>query len=137
MDSIETENQKGKHEVTYLGGLDQAQLTEWYQEASILVLPSVFEAFGIVLVEALSCATPVVATYAGGVPEVVKDGENGILVPVNNHLALAKAIQHLLDNKNERISMGQMGRRYVVENFSLEHNTKRLSSIYEKMLSLT
>jgi len=137
LESIEAENQKGKHEITYLGCVDQAQLIECYQEASIFVLPSVFEPFGIVLLEALSCATPVVATYAGGIPEVVKDGENGILVPINNHLELAKAIQRLLDSKDERISMGQVGRRYVVENFSLEHNTKRLSDIYEKMLSLS
>jgi glycosyltransferase involved in cell wall biosynthesis len=137
MDSIESENAKGKHEITYLGRVNQAQLIECYQEASIFVLPSVFEPFGIVLLEALSCATPVVATYTGGIPEVVKDGENGILVHVNDHLELAKAIQRLLDNKDERLSMGQAGRRYVVENFSLEHNTKRLSDIYEKMVSLS
>jgi glycosyltransferase involved in cell wall biosynthesis len=136
MESIETENQKGKHEITYLGRVPQAQLIKCYQEASILVLPSLSEAFAIVLLEAFSCGTPVVATFAGGIPEVVKDGKNGILVPVNNHLELAKAIQRLLDNKDERISMGQVGRRYVVENFSLEHSTKRLSDIYEKMLSL-
>jgi glycosyltransferase involved in cell wall biosynthesis len=137
MESIEAENQKGKHEISYLGRVDQAQLIECYQEASIFVLPSVFEPFGIVLLEALSCATPVVATHTGGIPEVIRDGENGILVPKNNHLELAKAIQRLLDNKGEMISMGQIGRRYVVENFSLEHNTKRLADIYEKLLSVS
>ena len=136
MKSIRAQNQKGKHEITYLGRVDQAQLIACYQEASILVLPSLLEAFPIVVLEALSCETPVVATPVGGIPEVIKDGENGILVPVNNHLELAKAIQRLLDNGDERINMGQMGRRYVVENFSLEHNTKRLISLYEKMLSL-
>jgi len=135
--SIEVENRKGKHKIVYLGRLDQAQLIKWYQEASILVLPSSTEAFGIVILEALSCETPVVATYAGGIPEVVKNGENGLLVPVNNHRELAKAIQHLLNNKDVRVRFGQAGRKWVEENFSLEVSTKKLIRIYERILSIS
>lgn len=120
-----------------MGCVDQAQLIKWYQEASIFVLPSSFEPFGIVLLEALSCETPVVATYAGGIPEVVKNGENGILVPVNNHRELAKVIQHLLDNKDVRVRFGQAGRKLVVENFSLEVSTKKLINMYKKILPIS
>jgi glycosyltransferase involved in cell wall biosynthesis len=135
--SIETENRNGKHKITYLDRVDpnSDQLVKCYQEASIFVLPSLFEPFGVVILEALACETPVVATQVGGIPEVVKNGENGLLVPVNDHLELAKAIQHLLDNKDVRVRFGKAGRKWVLKNFSLEVSTNRLSNIYKKMLS--
>ena len=128
--SIEAENQNGKHRITYLGRVDQANLIKWYQKASIFVLPSLFEPFGIVILEALACETPVVATYAGGIPEVVKNSENGILVPVNNPVKLAGAIQYLLDNESLRIKFGQYGRRWVMKNFSIEMIAKKLNRVY-------
>ena len=133
--SIEAENQNGKHKITYLGPQDQANIIKWYQKASILVSPSLIEAFGIVNLEALSCETPVVATHTGGIPEVVKNGENGILVPVNNPVKLAEAIQYLLDNESLRIKFGQYGRRWVIRNFSLEVIAKRLCNVYQSLLS--
>ena len=137
MRAIDCINQSGKHKITFLGRVNQTQLIKCYQEASIFVLPSVFEPFGIVLLEALSCATPVVATYAGGIPEIIRNGENGLLVPVNNPGDLARAIQRLLDNDDERVSMGQTGRRYVEAIFSLENSIKKLSRIYQKILALS
>jgi glycosyltransferase involved in cell wall biosynthesis len=99
-----------------------------------MVLPSFIEAFGVVLLESLSCKTPVIATAVGGVPEVVRDHENGILVPPNNPLKLAEAIQYLLDNKDVRIRMGKEGRDLVESSFSLEVITKRLCDIYRNVL---
>jgi glycosyltransferase involved in cell wall biosynthesis len=132
---IEIENRRGRHKIRYLGRVDQTGLIEGYQKASIFVLPSFFEPFGIVLLEAMSCETPVVATHAGGIPEVVKNGENGILVPVNNPLKLAEAIDYLLENKDVRIKFGKTGRKWVTENFSIEILVKRLCKIYETMLN--
>lgn len=132
---IEDENKKGKHVVTYLGQVNQAKLIEWYQKASIFVLPSLFEPFGIVILEALSCETPVVSTYAGGVPEIVRNGENGILVPVNNPLKLAEAINYLLENKDVRVKFGKAGREWVIKNFSLEASVNKLYKIYKNMLN--
>jgi glycosyltransferase involved in cell wall biosynthesis len=134
---IEIENRKGKHKIRYLGRVDpnQTSLIQAYQKASILVLPSFFEAFGIVLLEAMSCETPVVSTYAGGIPEIVINGENGILVPVNNPSKLAEAIDYLLENKDVRMKFGKAGRKRVVENFSVEVLAKNLCKIYEAMLN--
>jgi len=129
----EAENQKGKHRITYLGVLPQEEVIKWYQSASVFVLPSFMEPFGVVLLEALSCETPVIATPVGGVPEVVRDFENGILVPVNNPQKLAEAIQYLLNDKEVRIRMGREGRKWVTRNFSLEVISKRLCNIYEKV----
>lgn len=132
---IEIENRRGKHKIRYLGRVDpnQTSLIEGYQKASIFVLPSFFEAFGVVLLEAMACETPVVSTCTGGTPEIIKSGENGILVPVNNPVKLAEAIDYLLQNKVARIKFGKAGRKMVTEFFSIEVVVKRLCKIYEKM----
>ena len=131
--SIEKENRRGKNKITYLGSLDQAEVAKWCQKASILILPSFSEGFPVVILEALSCETPVIATPVGGVPEVVRDGKNGILVPRNNPLKLAEAIQYLLDNKDIRIRLGLEGRKLVKRSFSLDVIANKLCSIYRNL----
>lgn len=130
---IDTENKKGIHKITYLGAQDQKNIIEWYQKASVFVLPSLMEAGGIVNLEALSCETPVVATNVGGVPEFVRHGENGLLVPPNNPERLAEAIQYLLDHEDIRIKFGREGRKWVEKHFSSETVMKRLCRIYEEI----
>ncbi|MDH5483414.1 MAG: glycosyltransferase family 4 protein [Candidatus Bathyarchaeota archaeon] len=132
---IEKENRKGKHEIRYLGSMEQVDLVRWYQKASIFVLPSFSEAFGIVILEAFSCETPVVATSVGGIPEIVKNHQNGILVPPNKPLELAEAIQYLLDNRNVRTRMGKEGRKSIIREFSLKVIAERLQGIYKNVLN--
>jgi glycosyltransferase involved in cell wall biosynthesis len=131
---IEKENQRGTHRITYLGALDQVDVITWYQKASIFVLPSFAEGFPVTVLEALSCELPVIVTPVGGIPEVVKDKENGILVPVNDAVRLSEAIQFLLDNKDARIRFGRKGRKSVIENFSIETMASRLRELYEKII---
>ncbi len=130
---IEDENKKGPHKITYLGAQDHADIIKWYQKAAISVLPSFREAAPIVILEALSCETPVIASNVGGIPEVVRDGKNGILVPPNNAARLAEAIQYLLDNEDTRIKFGREGRKWVMEHFSLDVVVERLCRIYEEL----
>ena len=132
---IERENQKGKHEITYLGGMPHVEVIKWYQKASIFILPSSREAFPVVILEALSCETPVIAAPVGGVPEIVRNFENGILVPASNPLKLTKAIQFLLDNKDLRIKISREGRKWVTRKFSLEVFAEKLCDIYKKVIS--
>jgi len=131
---IDDENKKGIHKITYLGAQDQTDIIKWYQRASIFVLPSFTEGLGVVNLEALSCETPVVATNVGGIPEVIRDGETGILVPPNNTVKLAEAIQYLLDNEDVRKKFGKEGRRFILENFSHEAIVERLYQIYEELI---
>lgn len=130
---IEEENQKGKHKIDYLGVIDSQNLLMLYQKASIIILPSFAEGFPVVILEALSCETPVIATPVGGVPEVIRDRKNGILVPRNNPLKLAEAIQYLLDNKDIRIRLGLEGRKWIMDNFSLEVVVNKLCKIYRNL----
>jgi glycosyltransferase involved in cell wall biosynthesis len=130
---IEIENRKGTHKVRYLGYVDQTNLIKKYQKATIFVSSSYFEPFGVVLLEAMACGTPVVSTSTEGALEVIEDGENGIMVPVNNPIKLAKAIDYLLDNKDVRTKIGISGRKTVAENFSMAVIVEKLCTIYERI----
>jgi glycosyltransferase involved in cell wall biosynthesis len=132
---IEKENRKGKHEIRYLGPMDQADIVKWYQKASIFVLPSFWEGFGIVILEAFSCETPVVASSVGGITEIIENHRNGILVPPNKPLELAEAIQYLLDNRDVRTRMGREGRKDIIREFSLKVVTEKLQGIYQNILN--
>jgi glycosyltransferase involved in cell wall biosynthesis len=134
MKIIEEENKRGTHKIECLGNLENTDTVAWYRKASIFILPSFEEAFPVVLLEALSCGTPVIATNVGGVPEVVQNHENGLMVPPNNPLKLAESIQWLLDNESARTEMGKKGRDIVLEKFSLQANAKKLGDIYQKIM---
>jgi glycosyltransferase involved in cell wall biosynthesis len=130
---IQDENKKGHHRVTYLGERDPSDLIKWYRKASMLVLPSLGEAFGMVNLEALSCGTPVVATNVGGVSEVVLNEKNGLTVPPGNPEKLADAIRYLQDNEKLGKRFGELGRARVIRNFSSDVILGKLRRIYEKL----
>jgi glycosyltransferase involved in cell wall biosynthesis len=133
---IEKENKMGRHKVIYLGELRHEDLVEWYRKAAIFILPCVKpEAFGVVSLEALACETPVIATNIGGIPEVVRHNENGLLIPPNDPIKLAESIQYLLENGHFRNLFGKAGRKWVLENFSLNVIVKRLCGIYTELLA--
>ena len=84
------------------------------------------EAFGLVAVEAMEYGIPVIASNEGGIPEVVENGVNGLLVEKNNPISLAEAIIKLIDNTSLRIQMGQNGRKKFEERFTEEQFEKTL-----------
>jgi len=127
---IAKENRRGRHRLEYLGALEQKEVAELCKKASIVILPSLSEAFPVVVLEALACETPIVATPVGGIPEIVQNQKNGLLIPPNNSLKLAEAIEYLLSNKSARISMGKEGRKNVIENFSLQVVARKLCDFY-------
>ncbi|MFX0132458.1 MAG: glycosyltransferase family 4 protein [Candidatus Hodarchaeota archaeon] len=122
------------HKVEYIGKIINKKLPEWYQKSSIFVCPSLGESFGTVNIEALSCGTPVVASNVGGIPDIIKNGINGILVPPNNSVELAKAIKKLLINEDLRIKYGKQGRTMVEKYFSMDYMTKEIIKIYKSLL---
>jgi glycosyltransferase involved in cell wall biosynthesis len=134
IEAVQLINNKTNHKVIYLGAIKTEDLIKWYQKASLLIQPSQTELFPIVTLEAMSCGTTVVATNVGGIPDALVNYKTGILVPPNDAIKLAKAIQYLLDNEKIRIEFGEESRKRVVENFSSEAVAKELSKIYEKMI---
>lgn len=130
---IKRENKRGMHKITYLGSLKPEKIVHWYQKAAIFVCPSLSESFGIANLEAMACATAVVSTHVGGIPEIVKNNENGILVQPNNSYELAEAMQYLLDNERVRINFGEAGRKRAIEFFSSNVIAKKICEIYKKL----
>jgi glycosyltransferase involved in cell wall biosynthesis len=123
----------GIHNVEFLGGVNDTRLmVGLYQQATMLVNPSLTEEFGIVNLEALSCETPVVASNVGGIGVVIKNNVNGLLVPPNDPEKLADAIRKLLKNKDLREKYGGNGRQMVKTHFSWDSITKELIRIYER-----
>jgi glycosyltransferase involved in cell wall biosynthesis len=99
----------------------------------ILVVPSLNEAVGRILIEAGACGKPVVATRVGGIPEVVKDNQTGILVPPKDAYALARAVISLLEDKNKRQRMGETAKNWVDDKFSASRMVKGFSDLYDEM----
>ncbi len=99
----------------------------------LLVQPSLNEAVGRILIEAGACGVPVVATKVGGIPEIIKDNETGILVLPKDADSLAKGILFLLENKEKRVAMGEKAKAWVDEKFSAEKMVNEISDLYKKL----
>jgi glycosyltransferase involved in cell wall biosynthesis len=117
--------------VTFLGF--RKDLPELMAAADLFVLPSVAEAFGLVLAEALYLGTPVVSTQVGGIPEIVEDGMDGVLVPPANEQALADSIADLLNDSARRKQMAGVGRDKVVAKFRFEEMVRSYEAIYRQL----
>jgi len=100
----------------------------------IFVFSAVGEGFGRVLIEAMALQKPVVASNSGGIPEIVVDGETGILVPERDSLSIASAIIKLINEKGMRYKMGIAGRKRVEERFTIERHVKGIEGEYSKIL---
>ncbi|HZD11834.1 MAG TPA: glycosyltransferase, partial [Candidatus Binatia bacterium] len=99
--------------VTFLGSKDQADLPYYYAAAEMVVMPSHYESFGLVALEAMAMGTPVIASEVGGLAFLVRDGETGFHVPSRDPEALAEMIYRLLVDDDCRRAMGQNARSYA------------------------
>ncbi len=111
--------------------LSRAELVRAYQEAAVCILPSTWENAPYALLEAMACATPVVACDSGGSPELIENGVNGFLIPVNDSAALAARVSQLLAQPSLRKSMGENGRRRIEESFSVERVLPKMIAAYD------
>ena len=103
----------------------------FYQSLDICVLPSrEAEPFGLVVLEAMASARPVVATAHGGPLEIVRDGETGVLVEPRNHAAMASAIVALVDDPARASAMGRAGRERVTAEYDIDRTVERLQVLY-------
>jgi glycosyltransferase involved in cell wall biosynthesis len=98
-----------------------------------LVVPSLQEAMGRVTLEAMACGVPLVVTNVGGLPEVVEDGKNGLVVPSQNPERLAAAIAQMLGDEPLRKRFGENGRQVLREKFDLDQTRDRLLALYQRL----
>jgi glycosyltransferase involved in cell wall biosynthesis len=130
---------KFRKEAVSLGCADTVQFLGFRNDVpdlmaavDLLVLPSVAEAFGLVLTEALYLGTPIVATRVGGIPEIVSDGVDGVLVSPADSQALAGAIMDLLRDPERRRHMSGSGRQKVEDRFSFSEMLKAYENVYQE-----
>lgn len=124
-----------------LGVADKFIFTGWREDINeilcildVVVLVSLNEAIGRIILEAGSCAKPVVATNVGGIPSVIEDKKTGILVPPKNPQKLAEAVIELLGDANKRQEMGRRAKERVQANFGMEKMIKDFDDLYKDLL---
>ncbi|HEY8123016.1 MAG TPA: glycosyltransferase family 4 protein [Myxococcota bacterium] len=117
------------------GRLDTPELVRLYRRATLVVVPSRYEGFGLPAAEAMACGTPVVATSAGALPEVVSTGGGGVLAPVDDAAALADEIAALLAAPSLRAELGARGRAGVLAAYAWPSIAARTLQEYERVIA--
>jgi glycosyltransferase involved in cell wall biosynthesis len=119
--------------VKFVKGISTEQMVQYYAEAAIAIVPSVYEGFGLPAGEAMACGVPVVSTDGGALPEVV--GDAGVIVPVKNIDALVEAIDALLQDPKARAELGARGKQRIEENFCWQVCAKQMTEYYNEVLA--
>lgn len=120
--------------VIFWGRADRATTTRLFKGCNFFVLPSRHEPFGIVNLEAMAAGKAIIATRVGGVPEIIADGENGILIPPDNATALTQAMERLGTDLALKKRLAECGRTHA-EQFSWSHIADQYLQIYQSVLT--
>ena len=119
--------------ITFTGRISHEEYVQYYARASMAVVPSVYEGFGLPAGEAMACAVPVISTTGGALPEVVADA--GLLVPPADYLSLATAIVTLLDNPEYASLLGRRGYERVLRHFTWRAAAEKTVGVYRKIIA--
>jgi glycosyltransferase involved in cell wall biosynthesis len=120
--------------VHFMGRLSNDELVRLYNQATIVVSPSLYEGFGLPAAEAMSCGTPVIATTGGAFPEIIDHDENGWLVPPGDADAIAGAIRMMMDDDALRERLSRAGRQHVLDRFSWRKAAEETLAVYDELL---
>ena len=112
----------------------RTDIRDWLERADVFVHSSRWEGFGIVLLEAMLAGLPVVATRVSAVPEVVADGETGLLVEPGDHVGLARHLESLLTDRERAAALGAAGRRRALTEFSVARMADRTLALYDEVV---
>jgi glycosyltransferase involved in cell wall biosynthesis len=123
------------HRLRIAGRVPSQDLVALYQRAALVAVPSRFEGFGLPAAEAMACGTPVVAAAAGALPEVVRRGGGGVLVPRDDPQALAKAIASLLEQPAARQELGARGRLGIAQAYAWPTVAAATAEVYAEAIA--
>jgi len=119
--------------VLFLGKRGQRTLPYYYSAAEVVVMPSHYESFGMVALEAMACGTPVIASRVGGLAFLVKEGETGFFVPAQDPEALAEKLRLIFVNQDLQTLLGEQAVQYACD-FSWEIITEQIVDVYQRLL---
>jgi glycosyltransferase involved in cell wall biosynthesis len=120
-----------QQQITFAGWYDDPN--RFFQEIDILCMPSRQESFGLVLIEALAQAVPVITSDAPGPVDIAAAGDNALVVPIDNVAALARAIETLIDNEELALRMGRRGQDSVRATYSFDVVARRLDDALARL----
>jgi glycosyltransferase involved in cell wall biosynthesis len=120
--------------VKMVGRLDYSRIHDFIAEHHLMVLPSRMESFGVAVLDASAAGRAVVASDVGGIPEVLKDGETGLLVPSGDWRKLAQTIATLAEDTERLTRLGEAGREFVRSNFAWEKSLDMMTELYERLI---
>ena len=121
-------------QVDFLGFVDEDRLAERYRSCDLFVAPSRYESFGLIFLEAMNFAKPVIGCRAGGPEDIIVDGETGLLVAPQDPRALADAISELVISPAKRDEMGRAGRRRLLDRYSHIAMAEEFVTVYRRIL---
>jgi glycosyltransferase involved in cell wall biosynthesis len=124
-----------REEVSFAGFVKD--VPKFLSSVDVLVLPSLFEGLGVAALEAMAAGKPVVATRVGGLAESIIDGETGFLVPPQNGVALADAIERIVADPSMARAMGRKGAARVLSHFTIEQMARQNETYYYALLEGT
>jgi MMP alpha-(1->4)-mannosyltransferase len=119
--------------ITFVSNISTQQMVDYYAEATVAVVPSIYEGFGLPAGEAMACGVPVVSTDGGALPEVV--GDAGVIVPTKNAAALADAIATLLLDSDRRAELREAGRQRILDKFCWQVCAREMTDYYLQVLN--
>jgi glycosyltransferase involved in cell wall biosynthesis len=114
----------------------QGDLRPLYEAMDLFVLSSLREGLPNVLLEAMALEVPVVATRIAGIPRLIADGENGLLLPAGDQAALARAIRHALESSELRLRWAAAGRKTIEDRYSFAARMKKVAAVYDQLLAV-
>jgi len=118
--------------VTFMGPKTQSELAEFMAGAEVLVLPSLSEALGRVVLEAMACGTPVIGSAVGGIPDMIQERKTGFLIPPGDVGALAERLKWILQQPEKAKQIGESARRFAQDFFSEEQYVQNYSDLIDK-----
>jgi D-inositol-3-phosphate glycosyltransferase len=122
-----------ENNVVFLGSVDQVKLRKYYSAAHALVVPSLYESFGLVTVEALACGTPVIVSQVGQMKSIVREGKNGFSFRPDDPVSLWQCLENFIEHRNRPWSRTEI-REDVIKRFSWENTAEETYRIFESLI---
>lgn len=133
-DEIKPFFKKYEGKFRYVGSVPQTELANHYSQSSVFVLNSIHDGFGMVIIQAMACGLPVIATENTGGPDIIRDGVNGFIIPIRDVEALKNKLRFLYENPAIQKAMGEMAQKKAVSGFTWDDYGNKMIKLYENLL---